>query len=108
MAALELQYRMCADILTLSNALVYNGRLRCASDSVACARLAVPCYTAVAAAAPAWLATAVDPSRAVVFLDTDRVPAPEARMGDAITNPVEAQLVAAIVTALCRGGVSGG
>lgn len=105
--ALQLQYRMCDDIMTLSNALVYDGRLRCASDAVACARLAVPGYAALAAEAPPWLAAALDPARAVVFLDTDAVPAVEARVGDSTTNPGEARLVLRVVAALCAAGVPG-
>lgn len=39
---LRRQYRMAADIQALPNALVYSGELRCGSDEVANARLALP------------------------------------------------------------------
>jgi DNA replication ATP-dependent helicase Dna2 len=41
---LRTQYRMAADIMDISNALVYNGGMRCGSDAVArgCMRLSLP------------------------------------------------------------------
>ena len=41
-AQLGLQYRMNSDVVALSNAITYDGRLRCGSDAVARATLAVP------------------------------------------------------------------
>lgn len=44
-----------------------------------------------------WLRQAVDPDRSVIFLDTDLVPAPEARASadgsSVLSNKTEAQLV---------------
>jgi len=39
---LEHQYRMCEDIMTLSNTLIYNGRLKCGTPSLRHARLHIP------------------------------------------------------------------
>ncbi|OJD38618.1 dna replication atp-dependent helicase dna2 [Diplodia corticola] len=98
--SLEHQYRMCADIMLLSNTLIYDGRLKCGNDSVASRSLNVPHLDAlqryhtshthrrrsnnpfltpldpaVACTGPerssCWLAHAISPSNKVVFLDTD-------------------------------------
>ncbi|KAB2575038.1 DNA replication ATP-dependent helicase/nuclease dna2 [Lasiodiplodia theobromae] len=99
--SLEHQYRMCADIMLLSNTLIYDGRLKCGNDSVANRALTVPNIDALeryhssaqpqrnrsstpfmtprdAAAACAghdssscWLTHTLSPSNKVVFLDTD-------------------------------------
>lgn len=50
-SALQSQYRMCADIMELSNALIYGNRLRCGSPEIENAKIA---YTG-AASAPEWL-----------------------------------------------------
>jgi DNA replication ATP-dependent helicase Dna2 len=39
---LEHQYRMCEDIMTLSNTLIYDGRLRCGTEAVRTRSLHVP------------------------------------------------------------------
>ena len=41
---LRRQYRMNEDIMSLSNALVYSGAMRCGSEQVARARLHLPRY----------------------------------------------------------------
>ena len=43
------------------------------------------------------------PHRRVLFLDTDDLPAPEMRSGDALSNPGEAAVLTDIVTALLAG-----
>ena len=43
------------------------------------------------------------PHRRVLFLDTDNMPAPEVRSGDALSNPQEAAVITDIVTALMAG-----
>ncbi len=100
---LRSQYRMAADIMALSNALVYNGRLLCGSEQVAHATLHLPHLPALLAATPgpgaasgttshglaagsgpeqrpmgrgqlpAWLLEALQPQQRVLFLDTDGV-----------------------------------
>ena len=39
---LEHQYRMCEDVMALSNNLIYNGRLKCGSQEVAESRISIP------------------------------------------------------------------
>ena len=98
------QYRMCDDVMLLCNTLVYQGRLRCASPQVAHARLAMPHLAMLPGwcqgPGQAWLLQALQPQRAVVFLDTDlvctppaaspmpfltaQVPAPETHVGEAV------------------------
>lgn len=39
---LEHQYRMCEDIMTLSNTLIYNGHLKCGTEALRHARLDIP------------------------------------------------------------------
>ncbi|KAG9134113.1 hypothetical protein Leryth_004792 [Lithospermum erythrorhizon] len=50
-SALRSQYRMCAPIMELSNALIYGNRLRCGSSDIANAKLQYKCVTS----APSWL-----------------------------------------------------
>ncbi|KAJ3176332.1 Tripartite DNA replication factor [Geranomyces variabilis] len=115
---LEHQYRMCEDIMLLSNALVYGHRLRCGTTEVANARLAMPAesegvsafHAAGAACAvnaeECWLRRLLKPENRVVFLNTDEVPGPEIRpSNDRVQNDVEATLVAQCVEALLRCGV---
>ena len=47
---LRRQYRMNEDIMSLSNALVYSGAMRCGSEQVANARLRLPRYDGLLAA----------------------------------------------------------
>lgn len=75
MSALRYQYRMAADIMTLSNTLVYNDRLICGSADVAAAALSLPGWAAAAATWPAWLQDVLRPEQRVTFLDTDGVTA---------------------------------
>ncbi|GME23035.1 DNA replication factor Dna2 [Neofusicoccum parvum] len=99
--SLEHQYRMCADIMLLSNKLIYDGRLKCGNDSVAnrslaipnldalqrhhsstlpqCSRssnpFAAPIDPALACVSPTssscWLNHALAPSNKVLFINTD-------------------------------------
>lgn len=52
-----------------------------------------------------WLLDAVVPSRPVVFLDTDGVPAPEMRSENLVSNETEAVLVHQLACALLKGGL---
>jgi DNA replication ATP-dependent helicase Dna2 len=68
-SALCLQYRMAADIMSLTNAAVYSGRLKAASDEVAARCLSLP-HNAPPGA-PSWAVEAAKPDRRAVFLCTD-------------------------------------
>jgi superfamily I DNA and/or RNA helicase len=77
---------MNADIMLLSNTLVYGHRLRCASPAVAEARLALS-TDFVGSQGSAWLRSAVDPLRRVVFLDTGEATPPHTGPpGPSVTN----------------------
>lgn len=122
---LEYQYRMCQDIMLLSNVLIYRNRLRCGNESVAHQSLVVPNADAALMEAHAglsmcsgaakeagdgmsgcWLSEILLPSRRVIFLDTDLMPAPESRESEMTVNYVEAELVFQMTKTLIAGGVS--
>ncbi|KAF5826217.1 AAA domain-containing protein [Dunaliella salina] len=102
---LRRQYRMAADIMALSNELVYNGTLLCGSESVARSRLHLTHWCATGAAAgahtppmPTWIKQALDPERRVVFLDTSGVVScMEQEEDGVVSNPGEAGLVGQLV-----------
>ena len=78
------QYRMNADIMSLSNTLVYNHRLVCGTAAVADAQLRLPTVAAarvVLQETGDWAAALLDPARAVIFFNTDEVGAGAARKG---------------------------
>jgi len=79
-AQLTLQYRMHGSICQLSNDIVYGGKLRCANKDVETRLLDLPCYPSaifshVVGLDPTscWVIRAIDPSKPVVFLDTDSI-----------------------------------
>lgn len=100
------QYRMSKDIQILPNVLVYNGKLKCGSTTVADAVLHVPNESALASA-PSWASSAFDPVRAVVFLDTSSVDhARETVAGEAVSNAGEASIVQQLVQHAVSAGIS--
>lgn len=78
-AQLALQYRMHGAICQLSNDIVYGGKLRCANKDVETRLLGLPGYPSALLnhksidLPSCWVTKAIDPSRPVVFLDTDRI-----------------------------------
>ncbi|KLU86599.1 DNA replication ATP-dependent helicase dna2, partial [Magnaporthiopsis poae ATCC 64411] len=131
---LEHQYRMCEDIMALSNTLIYKGHLKCGTEELRFHKLHVPDPTALtrhhydassflalsksqpAAAVPksfctggtgCWLGHLLDPETRVAFVNTDALPGNrEEAKGNRIVNPVEAQLVVQLVEALMTVGVA--
>lgn len=125
---LEHQYRMNEDIMTLSNTLIYDGRLRCGTEELRTKSLEVTNmaalgrlhYNATDLAAPSmaptsvctggprcWLRQALEPEARVAFLNTDTI-APricEEAKGNRIVNPSEAQIVTQLVESLIAVGV---
>ncbi|KAG6382086.1 Dna2-domain-containing protein [Boletus reticuloceps] len=109
------QYRMNEDIMLLSNKLIYSDRLRCGSESVAKQSLVLPDKTFIDTLCGAggclcsdgkcWLAQLLDENCKAVFVDTDRVPAIDSRVGDLVQNEVEGKIVYQIVEALSRSGI---
>ncbi len=120
-ATLGKQYRMCEEIMTLANVLIYNGKLRCGSDAVAYRKLQDIDLSALTAfhgsssscGTPSllgrcWLNELCKPERKVVFANID--PAGKAAFetlnaGKNITNELEATLVAQLVLSLLAIGV---
>ncbi|KAL7749086.1 DNA replication endonuclease-helicase Dna2 [Sorochytrium milnesiophthora] len=122
LVSLEHQYRMNRDIMLLSNTLIYNHKLRCGTPAVANSAMALPMSSAAlwetlhptsrggALCLPGkcWLADLLQPSRRVVFVNTDLVPATETRNGPLVQNDVEADICCQILAALMKVGMSPG
>ncbi|XP_070025643.1 LOW QUALITY PROTEIN: DNA replication ATP-dependent helicase/nuclease JHS1-like [Nicotiana sylvestris] len=98
---LQSQYRMCAAIMELSNALIYGHRLRCGSSQVEKAKIK---YTALPSG-PTWIKEALNPDRPVVFINTDLLLAFETNDRKAVNNPMEANIIAEIVPRLLSRGI---
>ena len=125
---LEHQYRMCEDIMTLSNNLIYDGRLKCGTMAVAKRSIIIPNIDALKqhhhsnmlfvadtqricqnpTQGVCWLRDLLDPSVKACFVNTDPLwPASrEAETGCRITNPFEATLCQQLVESLITTGVS--
>lgn len=125
---LEHQYRMCEDIMTLSNTLIYHGRLKCGTPAVACRTLQIPNMNALSqhhhtlqtlsvsgsksiCAQPArgtcWIRDLLDPSVKACLVNTDPLlPASrESESGSRIVNACEAALCTNLVDSLIAVGV---
>ncbi|CCE78338.1 Piso0_000959 [Millerozyma farinosa CBS 7064] len=113
---LSAQYRMCSDIMLLSNVLVYDGRLKCGSADVANKSLMIPFrenvqnyindeFEAQVSKNDLWLNEILEENHKVLFLDHDSVPARERVIGNKIENVTEAELIRQIVECLIACGV---
>ncbi|KAG7775455.1 hypothetical protein KL930_003655 [Ogataea haglerorum] len=106
------QYRMSADVMMLSNCLIYDGRLKCGTPQVAYQTLRVPLPERLqeqCVQVPEqfrWMDHVFDPKNRVLFLNHDGVPAQEVANGEKIENPVEADLILQIIKCLVSCGVS--
>lgn len=123
--SLEHQYRMCAEVMLLSNTFIYSGRLKCGTSSVASRRLvlpkpaglqiqhrqAVPRSTAATSCpgpnlATCWLSRSLSPEQPVVFINTDLISTSlEAQSGSRIINTLEARLITQLTVSLLALGV---
>ncbi|KAI0674044.1 Dna2-domain-containing protein [Trametes maxima] len=107
------QYRMNSDIMLLSNKLIYSDRLKCGSEAVASRSLELPNEKflhhlharSTRCVSECWMAKLMSESCKAVFVDTDRVPAQDSRVGDLVENKIEAQLVYQITECLLGCGV---
>ncbi|KAK5112827.1 hypothetical protein LTR85_011161 [Meristemomyces frigidus] len=120
-ATLGRQYRMCEDIMSLSNELIYSGQLRCGNAEVAKRTLSIQStlplrdfHQATGAMqgchGQCWLGDLVKPERKVVFANTDPLgkdAIESLTSGKNITNQVEATLSAQLVLSLLKLGVPG-
>lgn len=129
---LEHQYRMCQDIMMLSNTLIYHGLLKCGNDAVANRSLMIPNMAALkthhyssftpsyrppsqphtticlnASSQSCWLRHLLDPSVKTRFINTDPLlpGSREQAKGSRIVNPTEATLCTQLVAALLTTGV---
>lgn len=124
---LEHQYRMCEDVMALSNNLIYNGRLKCGSQEVADRSIVIPnmeglkvhhfspstlprtqkSFCIGPSAGRCWLRHLVNPTIKVSFINTDPLlPASkEEAKGNRIVNPTEAAICVQLVEALLSVGV---
>lgn len=64
---LSIQYRMNLSIMNLANYLIYDNMLQPATPAIANAQLAVT----ISSSLPQWLQTTLQPSNAIVFINTD-------------------------------------
>ena len=107
------------EIMSLSNALIYNNRLLCGSAEVASGRLHLPHLPPHHPPPPlltgsdgsrgtdddgvCWMERAIDPDSPVVFLNTDKCSgATETIIGDHICNEFEANLVWELIQNMIR------
>ncbi|KAF8154731.1 AAA domain-containing protein [Crassisporium funariophilum] len=121
---LRFQYRMNADIMMLSNKLIYGDRLRCGDEVVAqrCLELGDRAFlgrlhpgggasqekngTRCKETGECWLEKVIDESCKAVFIDTDALPARDSRVGDLVQNTTEAELVRQLTLSLLACGVN--
>ncbi|KAL8957248.1 MAG: hypothetical protein Q9193_005430 [Seirophora villosa] len=127
---LETQYRMCEEVMTLSNTLIYSGRLKCGNAAVAQSTIRIPRMEALkqhhhtpssllsANLNPksvclnptrdlCWIRDLLDTSTKACFVNTDPLLplSRESETGSRIVNACEATLCAQLVQALLTTGV---
>lgn len=124
---LEHQYRMCEDVMALSNNLIYDGRLKCGSQAVATRRIEIPDMDGLknhhyssstlsrsqksiclgSTRGKCWIRDLLDPDTKVAFINTDPLlpVSREEAKGNRIVNPTEAAIVVQLVESLLAVGV---
>ncbi|OWB61752.1 hypothetical protein B5S29_g2655 [[Candida] boidinii] len=111
---LTYQYRMCSDIMLLSNKLCYEGRLKCGNEKIANQFLNIPFPNRLIELnennnideSNRWMDDIFDKDNKVIFINHDKVPAVETSNGDKIENRVEAKLIIQIIKSLILCGVN--
>ncbi|XP_075361450.1 DNA replication ATP-dependent helicase/nuclease DNA2 isoform X2 [Mycteria americana] len=105
---LTVQYRMNSKIMSLSNMLVYEGKLECGSEKVSNATVNLPnlkkLKLELADASKTWLQEVLDPDTPVCFLNTEKVPAPEHAEKGGVSNMTEAKLVLFLTSLFIKAG----
>ncbi|KAM5468947.1 DNA replication endonuclease-helicase Dna2 [Microsporum ferrugineum] len=124
---LEHQYRMCEEIMLLSNTLIYSNHLKCGTPAIATRSLSIPNINGLKRIHPTsfppstaksrclgsshgrcWLRELVDPRAKTRFINTDslRPEALDSAKGSRIINEVEATLCAQLVEAFIAVGIA--
>lgn len=128
---LEHQYRMCKDVMYLSNHLIYNNHLKCGTSQIAAAQLKIPNPQGLKAhhmsplkpsvssssrnnvcsglrQGQCWLRDLIDPSAKARLVNTDQLEprALEDAKGSRIVNEAEATICAQLVDGLISVGIS--
>ncbi|XP_035393754.1 DNA replication ATP-dependent helicase/nuclease DNA2 [Cygnus atratus] len=105
---LTVQYRMNSKIMSLSNMLVYEGKLECGSEKVSNATVNLPnlkkLKLELADASKTWLKEVLEPDKPVCFLNTEKVPAPEHAEKGGVYNVTEAKLVFFLTSLFIKAG----
>ncbi|XP_031092095.1 DNA replication ATP-dependent helicase/nuclease JHS1 isoform X1 [Ipomoea triloba] len=101
-SALQSQYRMCKEIMELSNTLIYGNRLRCGSSEVENAKLTYSCSIA----GPPWMKEVMNPNKPVIFINTDLLLAFETNDRKSLSNPIEAYIISEVSNKLLNTGIS--
>ncbi|XP_037603168.1 DNA replication ATP-dependent helicase/nuclease DNA2 [Sebastes umbrosus] len=112
---LNVQYRMNRQIMSLSNSLMYEGRLECGSERTATALLTLPFLLSVQSELTshsetpphhdlAWIQAMLLPSNPVCFLDCSMVPALESVEQGGVSNHTEAALIHKLLSLLIKAG----
>ncbi|KAJ0056178.1 hypothetical protein NL108_003474, partial [Boleophthalmus pectinirostris] len=112
---LNVQYRMNRQIMSLSNSLMYEGRLECGSERTACAQVTLPFLPSVQSELSShskshpqhdltWIQDALLPDNTVCFLDCSVVPALESVEQGGVSNQTEAEVVHLLLSLLIKAG----
>ncbi|XP_004470579.2 DNA replication ATP-dependent helicase/nuclease DNA2 [Dasypus novemcinctus] len=109
---LTVQYRMNSKIMSLSNKLIYEGKLECGSDKVANAVINLPNFKDVKLelefyadySENPWLNGVFEPKNPVCFLNTEKVPAPEQVEKGGVSNITEAKLLVFLTSVFIKAG----
>ncbi|RVE74639.1 hypothetical protein OJAV_G00024120 [Oryzias javanicus] len=112
---LNVQYRMNRQIMSLSNSLMYDGRLECGSERTATALLTLPLLASVQSQLHShsethpqhdlsWVESTLLPANPVCFLDCSLVPALESVEQGGVSNHTEAALIHMLLSLLIKAG----
>lgn len=105
---LTYQYRMCSDIMSLSNNLIYNDRLKCGTQAIAEKQLEIPNIENLQpknSKEVAWLHQIFNPREKCVFFNHDPLNGEERIVGENVSNPIEVELIRQTIEGLCTCGV---